>query len=134
VRGDAKSLSDVLFSKKTKAIVWGMQTRAVQVSILWKQTGCRDLFCAVTHMWNENSKHINTVSVQLQNTVHSFVFEGMYSCKCEYTLKLYDVNSIFPLTCTGCEVLWIFFSPHFCCSFFSTWIYYEYYCYILWFL
>jgi len=29
-RGDAKSSSDVLFSHKTKAIVWGMQTRAVQ--------------------------------------------------------------------------------------------------------
>ena len=33
-RGDAKSSSDVLFSHKTKAIVWGMQTRAVQVCIL----------------------------------------------------------------------------------------------------
>lgn len=29
-RGDAKSSSNVLFSNKTKAIVWGMQTRAVQ--------------------------------------------------------------------------------------------------------
>jgi hypothetical protein len=30
----AKSSSQVLFTKKTKAIIWGMQTRAVQVSIL----------------------------------------------------------------------------------------------------
>lgn len=55
-RGDAKSLSD-LFSNKTKAIVWGMQTRAVQVSILW----------------NEGSKHSKTVSLQVQNTLHPFV-------------------------------------------------------------
>jgi len=33
-RGDVKSSSEVLFTKKTKAIVWGMQTRAVQVSSL----------------------------------------------------------------------------------------------------
>jgi hypothetical protein len=31
---DSRSSSEVLFTKKTKAIVWGMQTRAVQVSIL----------------------------------------------------------------------------------------------------
>ncbi|KAJ4440235.1 hypothetical protein ANN_08374 [Periplaneta americana] len=37
-RGDTKSSSDVLFTNKTKAIVWGMQTRAVQKAAPTRKT------------------------------------------------------------------------------------------------
>ena len=36
-RGDSKNSSDVLFQHKTKAIIWGMQTRAVQVIFVVKE-------------------------------------------------------------------------------------------------
>lgn len=53
-----------------------MQTRAVQVSILW----------------NEGSKYKKTVSLQLQNTVHPFVLEWMYSWKIwvDYEIVQYE--------------------------------------------